>query len=78
MRIMRMNILGLLDKLSVIGKKTRINNEECVVYSFKGGTLTDRIDIECAEKIRKLVIVGMVNLTDLMLISKLENLEILE
>lgn len=78
MRIMRMNILGLLDKLSVIGKKTRINNEECVVYSFKGGTLTDRIDIECTEKIRKLVIVGMVNLTDLMLISKLENLEILE
>lgn len=78
MGIMRVNILGLLDKLSVIGKKTRINNEECVVYSFKGGTLTDRIDIECAEEIRELVIVGTVNLTDLMFISKLKNLEILD
>lgn len=75
---MRVNVLRLLSRLYVIGKKTRINNGECVVYSFKGGTLTKRIDIECVAGIRKLVIVGMVNVTDLMFISKLENLEILD
>lgn len=75
---MTVNVLRLLDRISLIGKRTSVNNGECVIFSMKGGTLTDKIDIESVTEITRLVIVGMVNMTDLMFISKLDNLEILD
>lgn len=75
---MKEAISNLMNRLSVIGKKTKVKNGECVVYSLKGGTLTDQINIECLNSISILIIKGMVNVTDLMFISKMKNLEFLD
>lgn len=75
---MKKAISNLMNRFSVIGKKTKVKNEECVVYSLKGGTLTDKISIEYINSISILIIKGMVNVTDLMFIAKMKNLETLD